>query len=426
MRKIEMKNCFFRNMPCQNCNFNRLHKKYSHFMPNLSLISDCHNVFRIMAQYLWSILSRTPNSAYDADAYVLIDIVRGRVINDDLWLAMRLCSVAIQSKLFLGLNKKSSMEAGRLLSYFELYLDRYCDLASEEEFSSVYCDYYVVRFQLIHLSGDYAFVTKEFENRLSCDDVILQYGRRVVSQYTASKWVGGNSKIERIKSRDVAENLMGDVLKRGTFDADDYFIIAKYLEHHIQSHTPGDGLKEVLKHLGSPTNIDDIVSSHEATNQAILYRDLYEASKRSGEDETVSFSYLSRAKRIADLFNLQDQKNKIRKLERSMSEEENKMKYNFTANQVNIIEGDVTQPIVYEASPNFDTRALKTDIDSLINTCDEDAKKELRDALAALDKKDESKFKKALEKACELCQGIFINTSSGVLLAYMRQNGLIS
>lgn len=109
-----------------------------------------------------------------------------------------------------------------------------------------------------------------------------------------------------------------------------------------------------------------------------------------------------------------------------MSEEENKMKYNFTANQVNIIEGDVTQPIVYEASPNFDTRALKTDIDSLINTCDEDAKKELRDALAALDKKDESKFKKALEKACELCQGIFINTSSGVLLAYMRQNGLIS
>lgn len=423
---IKMKNCFFKNMPCQNCNFNRMYKKYSHFLPNLSLVSDCHDAFRIMAQYLWSILSRTPNTAYDADAYVLIDIVRGRVTNDDLWLAMQLCSVAIQSKLFLGLNKKSSMEAGRLLSYFELYLDKYCDLSTEEEFGLVYCDYYVVRFQLIHLSGDYSFVTKEFENRLSCDDVILQYGKRVVSQYTASKWVGGSSKVERIKSRDVAENLMGDVLRRGIFDAADYFIIAKYLEHHIQSHTPGDGLKEVLTHLGSPTDIDDIVSSHEATNQAILYRDLYEASKRAGEDETVSFSYLSRAKRIVNLFNLQDQKNKIRKLEKFMNGEENKMKYNFTANQVNIIEGDVTQPILCGVSPNFDTRVLKTDIDNLINACDEETRRELRDALDALDKKDESKFKKALKKACELCQGIFINTSSGVLLAYMRQNGLIA
>ncbi len=421
-----MKNCFFRNALCQNCNFYCLFQKYIRFIPSLAQASDCQIVFRIIAQYLWSILSRTPNSAYDTDAYALIDIVKDKVPNVDLWLAMQLCSVAIQSKLFLGLNKLSSMEAGRLLSYFELYLDRYCDISTEEEFGSIYCDYYAVRFQLIHLSGDYSFVTKEFENRLFCDDIILQYGRRVVSQYTASKWVGSSSKTERVKSRDVAENLMSDVLKGGLFNCDDYFVIAKYLEHHIQSHTSSSGLKEVLKYLGPPTDINDIVSSHEATNQTILYRDLYEASKKSGEDEATSHSYLNRAKKIADLFNLRDQKNKIRKLEKSMSGEKIKTKYNFTANQVNIIEGNVTQPIVYGISSTFDTRALKADIDKLMNACDENTKKELCNALDALGKKDESKFKKALKKACELCQGIFIGTSSGVLLAYMKQNGLIS
>ena len=420
-----MKNCFFKKSLCQNCNFYRLYKKYLSFIPNLSLEYDCRNAFRIIAQYLWSILSRTPNLVYDAEAYILIDIVGNRVTNNDLWIAMQLCSVAIQSKLFLGLNKKSSMEAGRLLSYFESYLDRYCELSTEEEFGSVYCEYYAVRFQLIHLSGDYSFVTKEFENRLSCDDVILQYGSRVASQYTASKWVGGSSKIERVQSRDMAENLMGDVIKRGIFGDDDYFIIAKYLEHHIQSNTPNDGLKEVLTHLGLPTDIDDIVSSHEAINQAILYRDLYEAAKMSHEDATVYLSYLNRAKRIVDLFNLQDQKNKIRKLEKFMSRDETKMKYKINADQVNIIEGDMNHSILYGQALNFDAKTLKADIDNMVNACDEETKRELLNALDALGKKDESKFKKALKKAFELCQGIFINTSSGVLLAYMRQNGLI-
>lgn len=422
---MDRKNCFFKNSSCQNCNLDRLYSKYSHIIPCLTSITNCYDSFRVVAQFLCSVLSRTPNSAYDADAYVLISTIKSMVSDDDLPLAMRLCSAAIQSKLFLGLTKHTIMEASIILLHFEMYLDRFGIISAGEGFDSFYCNYYSVKFQLVHLTGDYSSVTKEYENRLVSDDIILQRGSRIVSQYTASKWVGSSSKIERIQSRDVAEELMGDVQKKEVFNGDDYFIIAKYLEHHIQDGTPGDGLKEVLKYLGSPSAVEDIASSHEAVNQAILYRDLYEASKKSWEDEKDSLSYLRRANRIVDFFNLRDQENKIRGIKETMREENSNSKYNISGSQVVIVEGDLEQPIIYNPPSGFDISVFKQDITKLIDACDEDAKNELCNALKAIDARNESKFKKALKQAFKLCRDIFVNISSEALIAYMRQNGLM-
>ena len=422
-----MKNCFDRSGLCKNCVLYALYKQYQHILPRLSADTDCHDVCRLLTCHLWSVLLKMPNEKYDQDAYLLIDYVEGGVDNDALLPAMRLCYVAIQSKLLRGLNRASSMEAGVLLKSFQNYLDRYryCSQATEEELCTAYCAYYAVKFQLMHLAGRYQHVTEEYERRLVSDEMIVRHGRRVKSQYTASQWVGSISKAERVKSRDGAESLMESVRSDGVRHADDYFIMAKYLEHHIQSGTPGEGWREVAGYLESPAPVGEISSSGEAVNQAILYRDLFEAAQKAGSDQAIAGAYLKRAKEIVRIYQLLDQKSKIRKVERDLGKGGKQGKYNIQAQQVNIFEEGLQQPVLYAAFSGTIDQIAKSDIDRLSAVCGEDMREDLRDARDALERGDESGLKKALKKVCQMGGELITNVASEALIAYLRQNGLL-
>lgn len=390
--------------------------------------TNCQEWFRALAQWLVNTLCIKPDRQSDADSYVLIDFLHNRVSDSDLQLVIQLCSVAIQSKLFWGLNQTTIMEAGSLLSSFRNYLDRYEIVATEEDYTEAYCQYYSVRLQLFHLIGDYSSVKKEYEKRLITDDIILSHGKRIVSQYTASKWVGSLNQHERKLSRDVAEDLMSHVQNKGISAEADYFIAAKYLEHHIQSNTPAEGLRQVGKLLSVPLDEDDIPSAQDAISQTILYRDLYEASMRARENETKALAYLGQAKRIADSFNLRDQQNKIRKVEQELSEENTKTKYYVAhADQFTVVEGDMKGSIVHGVqSPNkVDYTSLKADIQRLMNSGTDAEKQALQEAVSAIDEKNESKFKAVLKKIADMFGDVVTNVSSELLIAYMRQNGLL-
>ena len=64
--------------------------------------------------------------------------------------------------------------------------------------------------QFHHLNGNFGHVTKEYETNLTFDEIIQRYGVRVISQYTASKWMGSSTPFERIQSRNVAVATFGD------------------------------------------------------------------------------------------------------------------------------------------------------------------------------------------------------------------------
>lgn len=421
-----MKECYYKSTFCENCNIYNLKKIYIKLLPFLKREENCHQVFRGIASFLFNLLSRSPHALYGKDAFTLIDAITVRLEEEDLLLGMNLCSVAIQCFLFLGLDKRNISCASKLLTYYKIYLDRFYCASPSEEYVVAYCDYYSLLFQFYHLIEDYSFVTKEYETKYSSDDIIRQHGDRIVSQYTASKWLGSSTRNERNYSRDVAEKLMSNVQARRCVEGSDFFITAKYLEHHIQSGTPGDGVNEVINLLNTPHNVNDILLLSDAINETILYRDLYEAVIKSDQDSLTASSFLNRALQIANLFNLQDQLKKIRKVERDMSQESNSSKYSIgSVHQMIINEGDMKNPILYNNSSFFDAKSLRAGIIELLKKSDVKSRGELLDALSALEEENEGKFKKAMKKAVEVCGNIFSNLASDVLVAYLRQNEII-
>ena len=223
-----MKNCYCKGSNCRNCNIYLLKKKYIELIPTLKSEENCHHIFRSIAFFLFNLLSRSPNAYFGSDAHRLIDSVNERLAEEDLRLGMKLCSATIQCFLFLGLNKRNIDSTSKLLTYYKIYLNRYYIFSSGEDYVAAYCDYHSLLFQFHHLIDDFSYVTREYESTLFLDDIIQVYGDRIISQYSASKYLGSITRSEKKLSREIAENLMSNVQTRGIIEGSEFFIIAKY------------------------------------------------------------------------------------------------------------------------------------------------------------------------------------------------------
>ena len=74
---------------------------------------------------------------------------------------------------------------------------------------------------------------------------------------------------------------------------------------------------------------------------------------------------------------------------------------------------------------NSDLEKFETELKQLKKLADDNDKQVIDEALAAIKERDESKFKRALEKIGSFIGSVFTGLAGSVLLAYMRQVGLL-
>lgn len=92
--------------------------------------------------------------------------------------------------------------------------------------------------------------------------------------------------------------------------------------------------------------------------------------------------------------------------------------------QVNVFEGNNNQAF-YTESGLLRWESIKSELEEILQKCNDDEKHELEEAMNALTQKDESKFKAALKRVVEFGSNVFSNVTANILVAYMRANGII-
>lgn len=435
-----MGNCNYAIAFCTNCTLNRLFQKYQPLLTELQKTESCEEKIRILSRHLYTFLWLTPSVLYNSDAYTLISAVNEHVDDADLPLMIGLCYATIQGILFYGVSSPlDSVHVSELFAHYAKYIKRYSRTATAQDYANAYCNYLEVRYQFFHLIRDYPRVKREYETTHSYDDIIQQQGQRIVAQYSASMWLGSLTEGQKIKSRDIIETLMADIHDKGILSATDYFITAKSIEHHIQAHTPKEGIQIHNRIINSlQTDVSSIRSSGEAVAQAILYRDIGEALVESGEYDA-AIPFFDYATRIAIHYNLKDQIEKIRKKEQAMSKSGNSPKFSiehveqFTYIEENNAPVSNTRSIETKCEPsrpdsassNIDLEAFKPDIEKLLQHSNNTTKVELNNAISAINEKDESKFISALKKAFDLGGNLLTKVAGECLVAYLKQSGII-
>lgn len=102
-----------------------------------------------------------------------------------------------------------------------------------------------------------------------------------------------------------------------------------------------------------------------------------------------------------------------------------KMEIKFeNTRQVNIFEGSNNQAF-YTESGMLRWESIKSELEEIMQKCNDDEKHELEEAMHALNQKDESKFKASLKRVVEFGSNVFSNVTANILIAYMRANGII-
>lgn len=102
-----------------------------------------------------------------------------------------------------------------------------------------------------------------------------------------------------------------------------------------------------------------------------------------------------------------------------------KMEVNFNnASQVNVFEGDYNK-VFYAPPETTNWETMKSELEEIIQKCDNDRRRELEDALKALEKKDEEGLKAVLMRVVKFGSSVFSNVTANMLTAYMRANGII-
>lgn len=102
-----------------------------------------------------------------------------------------------------------------------------------------------------------------------------------------------------------------------------------------------------------------------------------------------------------------------------------KMEIKFeNTRQVNVFEGNNNQAF-YTESGMLRWESIKSELEEIMQKCNNDEKHELEKAMNALNQKDESKFKASLKRVVEFGSNVFSNVTANVLIAYMRANGII-
>lgn len=93
------------------------------------------------------------------------------------------------------------------------------------------------------------------------------------------------------------------------------------------------------------------------------------------------------------------------------------------AMQVNNFEGNNNKASLELKTENLEV--FESELKRVMRQCNDDEKKELEVAIAALNKRDNEGFKAALKRVVELGSNIFSNITADILVAYMRANGII-
>lgn len=92
--------------------------------------------------------------------------------------------------------------------------------------------------------------------------------------------------------------------------------------------------------------------------------------------------------------------------------------------QTNVIEGNNNQ-VFYNESGMPKWESIKSELEEIIQKCNVDEKRELEEAMNALNQKDESRFKASLKRVVEFGSNVFSNVTADILIAYMRANGIM-
>lgn len=101
------------------------------------------------------------------------------------------------------------------------------------------------------------------------------------------------------------------------------------------------------------------------------------------------------------------------------------MEVKIESKQTNIFEGNNNQAF-YTESGMLSWDNFKSELEDIMQKCNDAEKHELIQAMDALKKKkDESKFKAALKQVVKIGSDIFSNVSAAMLVEYMRTNGIL-
>lgn len=218
---------------------------------------------------------------------------------------LNLCLVEIQNRIALGSRDWRGFEELFALYRSGIHLCKNCNV-SEENVIIIDSTFHTLLGQEMHLCGNY-------------DGVVRYKDRNPVSrpfkaQYTASLFLRNNIG-DRNLSRSIMEDLFSD-LTLNSCQKEDFFIIAKFLEHYEKVGQAGQGLS-YIKQIWEHTPYE-YSSLSESVNLAILYRDIGQSMWLCGDsryEEFLSISY-----DISKSNNLGDQERKVTDLRKKIQQ----------------------------------------------------------------------------------------------------------
>lgn len=311
---MKLKHCCIRtSVSCKNCDLYLLFANNKFVREDIEEKGDCLSAAINMAEYLRQELSYAPSGKKDADALRLIQLVSTRLSEYDYMLTLELCQYAMGSIVSRGLRSlHDQSRAFMLMGLYNSVLNRFEECAPDNAaYFEAYAAYQDMRFQVLHLSEDYIGVIKEYDTSKEFFKGEGALQRKLASHFSASAYLSGVSSY-RITSRDTADALYEIVRKRFWSErkiaAGDYYILAKYLEHYIQEGEIIKGIDKIYPFIPDIFK-NQIETTGEAINRAILHRDLYEAFGKLGEEEC-QYHYRM-AKQIIDDYGLTDQQKKL-------------------------------------------------------------------------------------------------------------------
>ena len=213
---------------------------------------------------------------------------------------LNLCLVEIQNRIALG-----SRDWGGFCDLFESYNNALGTYGISEEAMNMDSTFNMLLSQKMHLCGNYDEVVARYNN---CG----QKSRQFKAQYTSSLFLRNEIR-DRSLSRSIIEDLFSDI-NLNACKKEDYFIIAKFLEHHEKVGQADKGLsyiKQIIDHAPY-----EYTSLSESVNLAILYRDIGQSMWLCGDTRYEKF--LSISHDISKSNNLGDQERKVSNLKKKI------------------------------------------------------------------------------------------------------------
>lgn len=372
-----MKNCISDyNFNCDQC---PIYRCYKSLWQNTNQLVDCSVSWeKAINDIHRGFFLAAGTSKYRVIAFNLIlsDIHFSRVSIHHL---LDLCTDFLQNEIALGLKEGTDYWTQIFNRYQRILQYANCFPNFEEQKRLEYIiKMYEFLFQYYHLTKNYSHVIDLYNNDQnvkslshSHDSTLKVATLRIDTQYSASLFLNGKNSSDNnfvISSRRIVENLYQYLFNHSVLGSNEYFLLAKLLEHYIQEGHPGEGLRQLESFVQISINDTEINSIGEAIEKTIFHRDVYQAGILSGSSRHIS--HLAIAKRIATEYSLQDQIVKIQDIEKKLdwvSFDENSTMTNWEEDVTRIRnkQFSIDKPYVFISYPHRQKRVVCKDVAKL-------------------------------------------------------------